>query len=267
MAMVCRLIVATVLTVCAGSAATKILVTVVEQKTAIPVKDLKASDFTVIDGDAPRRVEAAEYVAGNVDVMLLVDSSLVGGMVQPVAVDLIGQLHEKEQMALVAYHSAADLVQDFTSSKDLLRRALAGVKYGNEPRVLDAVFAAADGGFENAVLRRVILLLTTGMEGYSRTGERAVIRMARKNGISVHTLYMSGQERGLFEDLARQTGGAAMSIRELSKAKDKAAVRVFDVIRGSYAVTLAGNLAVGEKMKVEVKRPGTKLFVSALPLD
>jgi hypothetical protein len=262
-----RFILAAILTACAGWAETKILVTVVEQKTAIPIKDLKAADFTVLDGDAPRRVEAAEYVTGNVDVMLLVDSSLVGGMVQPVAADLIGQLHEKEQMALVAFHSAADLVRDFTSSKDLLRSALAGIKYGNEPRVLDAVFAAADGGFESAVLRRVILLLTTGVEGYSRTSERSVIRIARKNGISIHTLYMSGQERGLFEDLARQTGGAAMSIRELSKSKDKAASRVFDVIRGSYTVTLAGNLAVGEKMKVEVKRPGTKLFVSALPLD
>jgi hypothetical protein len=265
--MVSRILAAALLAVWSGGAATKVLVTVVEQKTAIPVTDLKASDFTVIDGDAPRRVEAAEFSTGNVDMMLLVDASLVGGMVQPVAADLIAQLHEKEQMALVAYHSEPDLIRDFTSSKDLLRSALARIKFGNEPRVLDAVFAAADGGFESAVLRRVILLLTTGVEGYSRTGERSVIRVARKNGISVYTLYMSGQERGLFEDLARQTGGVAMSIRELSKAQDKAAARVFETIRGTYTLTLAGNLAVSEKMKVEVKRPGKKLFVSALPLD
>ena len=262
-----RILIACLFILAPAGAATKILVTVVEQKTARPVSDLTAADFSVIDSEAPRRVEAAAYATGNVDIMLLVDSSLVGGMVQPVAADLIAQLHEKEQMALVAYHSAADLVQEFTSSKDLLRRALSGIRYGNEPRVLDAVFAAADGGFEGTVLRRVILLLTTGIEGSGRVSERSVVRVARKNGISIYTLYLSGQERGLFEALARQTGGAAMSIRELSKEKDKAASRVFDVIRGAYTLTLAGNLAVGEKVKVEVKRPGAKLFVSALPLD
>jgi hypothetical protein len=248
-------------------AATKILVTVVEQKTGKPVADLKAADFSVIDGESPRRVESAEYATGNVDTLLLVDASLVGGMVQPVAGELIAQLAEKEQMGLVAYHSAADLVQDFTSSKDHLRRALSEIKYGNEPRVLDALFAAADGGFQSTVLRRAVLLLTTGVEGYSRVSEDSVVRLAKRNGISIYTLYMSGQERGLFENLARRTGGAALSLRELGKAKQNVGERVFEVMRGSYAVMLAGNLGVGEKLKVEVRRAGVKLFVSALPVD
>jgi Mg-chelatase subunit ChlD len=261
-----RVLLAFLAAACCGSAATRILVTVIEQRSAQPVTDLGAADFTITDSDAVRRVEAAEYATAPVDMMLLVDSSLVGGMVQPVAVDLISQLQDKEQMALVAYHSAADLVQDFTSSKDLLKQALSRIKYGNEPRALDAIFAAADGGFQGAVLRRVILLLTTGVEGYGRVSERSVIRLARRNGISIYTLYMSGQERGLFESLARNTGGAAMSIREIGRAGAKAPERVFAVIRGNYTLTLAGNLAVGERLKVEVNRKG-RYQVSALPLE
>ena len=57
--------------------------------------------------------------------MLLLDTSLMGQMVQPVAESLIRQLQPKEQMAVVAYHSSADLIQDFTSSRQLLSRAVA----------------------------------------------------------------------------------------------------------------------------------------------
>lgn len=247
-------------------ASIRLLVTVVEQKTAKPVTDLKAGDFTVIDGGSPRRVEAAEYRVAPVDVMLLVDSSLVGQAVQAAANDLIGQLQEKEQMALVAFHSSADMVQEFTSSKSALQRALADIKYGNEPRVLDGVYAAADGGFANAVLRKVILLLTTGMDGGSRITEREILQLCRKNGVSIYPLYLTSRERGLFEMLARNTGGVAMSMREIEKAAKPPSSRVFEAIRGNYTLTLSGNLRTTEKLKIELNRQG-KYSISALQID
>jgi hypothetical protein len=42
--------------------------------------------------------------------------------------------------------------------------------------------------------------------------------------------------------------------------------RVFGVVRGHYVVSVAGNLGLGEKLRVEVKRP-EKLQVSAMPVD
>ena len=251
----------------AAMPATRVLVTVVEQKSGRPVTDLKAGDFTVLDDRAPRRVEAAEFSNDPVDVMLLLDTSLVGEMVQPVADTLIAQVGEKEQMAIVSYHSSADLIQDFTSSRELLRRAVAGVKYGNMPQVLDALYAAIDGGFDHATMRRVILVLTTGYEGDSRVDQRQVLRMARRNGVSISTVYVSGAERSMFEALARQTGGACFELRDKQKTMDaKMTARIFEVLRSPYTVTVEGNLALGERFRVEVKRP-ERLFISGLPLD
>lgn len=250
-----------------ASAATRVLVTVVEQKSGKPVTGLSAGDFTLTDDRTPRQVEAAEFTSDTLDIMLLLDTSLVGGMVQPLAEDLASQLQPKEQMAVVAFHSSADLIQDFTSSRQLIMRAISQVKYGNAPRVLDALYAAIDGGFQNTTFRRVILLLTAGMEGPSRTSERDVIRLARRNGVSIYPVYMQGGEKWLFENLARQTGGASFNVRDMKRAgSERPGPRVFEVARGHYVLTVKGNLALSEKLKVEIKRP-EKVFASALPLE
>lgn len=248
-------------------ASTKVLVTVVEQKSGKPIAGLKAEEFTLLDDKTPRQVESAEYTKAILDVILLLDTSLVGPMVQPMAENLIAQLQPKEQMAIVSFHSSADLIQDFTSSKELLGRAAAQVKYGNTPRALDALYATVDGGFQNTTFRRVILMLTAGLEGASRVKESEVISLARRNGVSIFVVYVVGYEKSMFELLARQTGGATFSLKDMKKAMDAPpGQRIFEVLRSFYTLTVAGNLSLGEKVKVEIKRPD-KLFASVLPLD
>lgn len=187
--------------------------------------------------------------------MLMVDTGLVGGMVQPVAMSLIGELKEKEQMSIVSFDSSAEMIQDFTESRQALGAALAKVKYGNTPRVLDALYAAMDGGFDHATFRRVILLVTAGIDGGNRLHEREIVRLARKNSVSIYPVYAAGSSKSLFENLARQTGGASLHLRDLQKTGGSAspAARIFDVVRGAYTLTITGNLGLGEKVKVEIK--------------
>jgi VWFA-related protein len=249
------------------SGATKLLVTVVDRKSGRPVAGLKAVDFTVLDQRTPRRVQTVEYGGGLIDVILLLDTSLVGAAVQPVAANLIAQLQPKDQMAVVAFHSSADLLQDFTASRELLTRAVSSVQYGNIPRVLDALYAAIDGGFQSASARRVILLLTTGMEGGSRTSERDAIGLARRNGVSIFPVYLKGSEKSLFENLARATGGASFDLKEMEKASSEPpGARIFEALRSHYTLTLEGSLSPGGELTVSAKAPG-KLLVSALPLN
>jgi VWFA-related protein len=262
-----RLIVLACLSLGLCQAATRLLVTVVEQRSGKPVTGLRVEDFTVLDDNKPRAVESAEPSPGPMDVMLLLDASQLGAVVQPVAENMIAQLQPKEQMAVVAFHSAADLIQDFTSSRELLLRAITSVKHGNAPRTLDALYAAIDGGFQGSTFRRVIVLLTAGIEGPSRINEREVLRLARRNGVSVFPVFVASQERPMFERLAQQTGGATFVLRQQQRAPDtQAAARVFEVLRSQYTLSVTGNLALGERIRIEVKRP-ERLIISGLPLD
>ncbi len=250
-----------------ASGATRILVTVVAERTGAPVTGLAPHDFEVLDDGRPRRVESVEPAPAALDVMLLLDTSLLGPVVQPLAEGLIGRLGPKDQMAVVAFHSAADLVQDFTSSQELLRRAVASVKFGNAPRVLDALYAAINGGFSSAIYRRVIILLSAGVEGPSRMSEREVIQLARRNSVSIYPVFVLGSERAMFRRLAQQTGGAVVELRDRQRAQqDQTPEHIFEIIRSAYILSVEGNLALGERLRIEIKRP-ERLLVSGLPLD
>jgi VWFA-related protein len=253
----------------AGQAETKLLVTVIDRKTGEPVTNLAAQNFTVFDDKTQRPVQSAEYGNVKLDIMLLFDSSLVGGMVSPLGDAFINGLQPNEQMAVVSFASSADLIQDFTSSKELLKKAVRGIRYGNSPRVVDAIYAAADGGFQGAVGRKVIVILSAGVEGYSRTREAEVLQLARRNQISIFPVYVVGAERSLFEKLARESGGAFFAARDLKLPPPRLAERVYSVLRGRYVLTLAGNPALGERLRVEVTgaRQGQKLWASGMPLE
>ena len=248
-------------------AANRISVTVVDARSGKPALGLKAEDFTVFEDKLVRKVDSAEFSSDILDVMFLLDTSLVGETVRPLAIDFVGQLKPKEEMSIVGFHSSADLIQDFTSSRKLLERAIDSVTYGNQPRVLDALFAAVDTGMKHATFRRVALLLTTGYEGDSRMTERDVAQLARKTGVSIYPVYATGRERSLFDRLARRTGGAVFNLRDMRKeAGGPIGQRIFEVMRGHYTLTVPGNLALSEKLRVEVSRPG-KWFASALPME
>jgi len=248
-------------------AATRLLVTVIDPRTGQSMTALKAGDFAVMDDKTPRTVESAEMTTEPVDIMLLLDTSLVGEAVQPVAANLIHQLDAKEQMAVVSFASSADLVQDFTSSQNLLSDAVRKVKYGNTPQVLDALYASIDGGFGSSPFRRVILLLTTGLEGGSRVTDKDVIHLARKNAVSIFPIYLAGSGKSLFDELARQTGGGSFRVGDLRRMKvPEPGPQIFTALRQHYVVSIAGNYEPGDKLRIKVNGQ-EKLFASALPLE
>lgn len=245
-------------------------VTVFDEKTGQPVKDLNASNFSVLDDKTQLRVERAEYKENLLDVMLLVDTSQVGEMVRGLAEAFIDGLGDNEPMAIVAYHDAADLIQDFTSTKKSLHRALAQVKYGNNPRVLDALYAAMDEGFQHTAGRRVVVLLSAGVEGFSEVPEPEVLQVARRRGVSIYPVFVVGAERGMFRRLAQRSGGAYFGARKLKLDPRPLSELVYSVVRGQYELEVSGVHTLGDRTKVTIQglpKSKKKVWASALPME
>ena len=243
--------------------AAKVLVTVVDQASGEAITGLTASDFGAMDNRVVKRVVSSDVADGLLDLVLLVDASLAGDVNKPVAAAIIGQMNGSERMALAALGDKSNRSFDFTTSKEDLRRNLEMAAADGDPRLLDGICAALEVPFPNHSARKALVVLTTGIEGLNRNTVTDVIRLARKHGVSIYPVFVHGSSRGMFETIAKQTGGAAFSLRD---HKAGTGTRVLQAVRGAYWLRLAGSTPSGDRLRIHVKRR-EKTFVSALPFD
>lgn len=230
----------------------RIAVTAFDEKTGDAITGLGPENFQVTDGDATLRVESVRPQDGPLDVLFIFDASLTGRAVRPYVPALIDALGEGEQMGLIAYEQSATLLQDFTSSRDLLRRAAAGARYGGNPRVLDALFAALDGGFETATPRRAIVVLTAGVEGRSRTGVSDVVRLARNRRATIHFVFEEGVDKSLFEKVALSAAGSWFHAKKLDLKPAEIGENVLQAVRSTYELEVSGVFTLSDALEVEI---------------
>ena len=230
----------------------ELIVTVVDERTGETVTGLGPGSFVVRDGDIELRVLAAEEYRAPLDVMLLVDASIAGEAVRPMVAPLIDALQDNDSMAVVAYDESAELLQDFTSDKHRLNRAMDRVQYRSVPRVIDAVFAAVDGGFPPSSNRRAVILLSNGVAAGSRVSEAEVYETSRDRQVSVFAAFVRGDSRNLFQRLALRTGGATFPARRLKLDPRQLAHRVLDAVRSPYRLTVTGVSTLGDRIEATI---------------
>ena len=249
----------------------QLLVTVFDEKTGHPIEYLQAGNFSVVDDKTPLRVVGADYRKTLLDIMLVVDTSALGEIVRPLSAAFVEARDRDEPMAVVGFHDSADLLQDFTNSQKALKNSLRGIRYRNNPRILDALFAVLDGGFDvSSAARRVIVLLAAGVEGRSRVPMSEVLRLAREKRSSIFPVYVKGLERGLFRRLAQRTGGAHFQARPRKQTPEDLAKTVYSVLRGHYVLELAGVYTLGDRMEIKVQglpKTNAKLLATAMALE
>jgi hypothetical protein len=231
-------------------AATQVLVTVLDPVTGFRLPGLGTDDFAEAGS-----IESVRVADRPVAVLLLVDSSVAGEVVRPTAERLIGELSAGDQMAVMTFSRNSSLVKGFTADKVALREAMAGVSYGGDPRMLDGLADAIGCAFPVGQFRKVIVLLTAGIEGPSRTLESAAIRAAREKGVAVYPVYLHGSGRWVFPEIARATGGASFWLREAGNVSG-----IWETIRQPYLLNLH---RPGGIIKTKGRE---KTFVSSLPL-
>lgn len=251
---------------CLSAQEAQLIVTVVNPQTGEAVTGLGPERFTVKDGDTPLKVVSVREPRAPVDILLLTDTSIVGGTVRPIADALVEQLAEDEAMAIVGFSSSAELLQDFTASKELLRKALSRGNQAGLPRVHDALYAAIDGGFEASALRKTVILLSAGEVASSSTPEAEVVELARSKRVSIFSVFARNGARNLLQRFARRTGGASFAARNLKLDQKRLAERVLEAVRNPYELTVSGVHMFGTRVAVTVGgKP--KLEASVLPAE
>jgi len=238
----------------APASAQQQLIVGVANEFGFPVADLKAPDFVVkLDKDV-RAVQSAEYQKVElVDAVLLLDTSEAGkqvrGEIAGAASLFIDRLKEQEQMAIIGFATSADLLQDFTASPDLLRRALSRLRFGNAPSMLDSIYAAVDGAFANAAGRRVLMVVATGFDFRNRVRREEVIEQARRRDVSVFAISLISDSD--LQKITEQTAGHYYRGRQLKQIQ-QVVENLTAAFRGHYVLSVAGGPLDYKKLKLEV---------------
>ena len=247
-----------------------LVATVFDERTGETMTGLGPERFAVVDGDIPLKVVSVSEPRSPFDLLVLVDTSIVGEAVRPIAEALIEELRDDEFMAVVAFAEGAELLQDFTSEKEYLRKALDLGRYGNVPRVHDALFAAIDGGFETSGNRKAVVLLSAGVVARGRTSEAEVIEVARAKRAAIYSVFARNDDRATLRRLALRTGGASFAARRLKLAPRILAKRIMEAVRSPYELTVSGVFTLGDRVSATISSPSAtkeRLTASVLPVD
>lgn len=217
------------------------------------VKDLKQTDFKILDDNKPPK--SVNYFHTETDlplrVGLLVDASNSVRdrftFEQEAAIEFLNQIirPKSDRGFVIGFDTTAEVTQDFTDNSEQLSKGVRALRAGGGTALYDAIYyacrdklAKADQG--RGPVRRAIILLSDGEDNQSRVTREEAIEMAQRAEVIVYAIStnVSGVKlRGdkILERLADATGGRAFfpfKVQDVANAFSE----IQDELRSQYAV-------------------------------
>jgi VWFA-related protein len=217
------------------------------------VKDLKRSDFNVIDDSKP----AAEIRSFHnetdlpLQVGLLIDASNSVRdrfkFEQESAIEFLNQTVRPryDRAFVVGFDVTPEVTQDFTDNTEALSRGVRALKPGGGTAMYDALYFACRDKLLKAQrggpTRRAIILLSDGDDNQSHVTREESIEMAQRAEVIVYTISTNvtgsrGRGDKVLERIADATGGRAFFPFQINDVAN-AFIEIQDELRSQYALS------------------------------
>ena len=132
------------------------------------VTDLKAEDFTIFEEGIPQPISSFALKRMPVHVVIMIDtSSSVTREIEDfkeAAWRFMNQLAPEDQFSLIRFDDDVELVQDWTASRNAMKRALNRLGTGMFTKFNDALYLAAREQLGKIKGRKAIIVLTDGID-------------------------------------------------------------------------------------------------------
>ncbi len=184
-------------------------------------------------------------------------------------------LREKDMAFVISFGAEAELLQDSTNSLRLLQKGLDSMRLnvglgglhpnptGAKPRgtiMYDTVYLAANEKLKGEVGRKVIVLITDGMDYGSRVTLREAMAEAQKADAVIYGVYYADSRFGYFgsdgdmKKMAEETGGRVFHVSGRNSL-DEIFRQISDEMRSQYAIgySPANPARDGAFRKVEIR--------------
>ena len=265
-----------------------ILASVRDKKGAL-IPNLEKKDFTVLEDGKPQEIK---YFTRETDlpltIGLLVDVSRsqenLIGIEQSAASQFLNQvLGKKDEAFLISFGEESELLQDYTNSPRLLEQGLrqlrvssgvGGIGPGPVPTIgqprgtvlYDAVYLAATEKLRPEVGRKVIVVITDGVDEGSKLTRKQAIEGAQKADAVVYSIDYSdarfygpfggfgGGGESALHDMSDETGGHVYKV-DRKHTLDQIFKELQEEMRSQYAIgyTPTNDVKDGSYRKIDIK--------------
>lgn len=168
------------------------------------ISDLTQNDFLVYDDN--REQEITHFSAERVPVSLGIDLDTSGSMAGDkihqarAALDrfLLDLLAPDDEVFLMRFGASAELVQDWTSNKELVGSRLARLNPAGGTAMYDALAQSVPLATQGRHRKKAILIVSDGNDTNSQTSVPELKRMIRETEVLVYAVGIDGQSETTF---------------------------------------------------------------------
>ena len=218
------------------------------------VKDLKATDFRILDNNKPpanvRNFASETNLPLRVGLLVDASNSIRDRFrfEQQAAIEFLSQIvhPDRDQAFVIGFDTTPEITQDFTNNPEKLASGVRLLRPGGGTALYDAVYGACHDKLikvqsNRGALRRAIILLSDGEDNQSRVTRDDAIEEAQRAEVIVYTIStnVSGtKSRGdkILEAIANATGGRAFFPFKIEEVSD-AFSQIQEELRSQYAVS------------------------------
>lgn len=259
------------------------------------VEGLQAKDFTILEDQIPQQIVsfAADDAPCSVGLVLDVSGSMRNtlGAARGVAQFFFQTANQDDEFLLLTVSTQPEAVSGFTSNIAGLEENIARTSPNGMTALIDTVYLGLNRMRKARRPRRALLILSDGMDNYSRYTKSELLRAALEADVQIYTVIFdngsSGASSGtipfrptmirksgdqgeehegarLLEELSEKTGGLYFHVRNDNEAKG-AAAKAGRALRNQYVIGYQppGSEVSGKWHRIRVKSTVPKVNVYA----
>ncbi|HWN98513.1 MAG TPA: VWA domain-containing protein [Blastocatellia bacterium] len=207
-------------------------------------RQVTREDFDLYDSGTAQEIESFARLDTGSRIVLMVDGSsnlrAEPAALQKAVEAVVSELYADDQMMIVGYNEAAEIIEDMTPDLKLLEAASSKLTRKGFPNLFDALIAVTDALSHQAksgIEKRAIILISDGYDSESKTKFDDALRALQDENIVLYAIQTPDRTRGA---LLRDKPKPPMALERITEGTG-GTIFPFDKVAGA-AKTIADDL-------------------------